>query len=133
MLTKTLSTAAYSVATGSVDNNFGTAAEVDRRVDAECQASTRNGSACWTVGDVSGRIAEPEAVVAFQRVLAAVRKHAQCTCMKVLSDGPRPIDRSGTVSIVLPEDTHQAPLRGFSECRMQTQIGPLHIIFVCTG
>ncbi|GMF58740.1 unnamed protein product [Phytophthora fragariaefolia] len=83
-------TTAYSRTTSSVDRNRGAPAEADGRTDAECPASTRNRAACWTVRDVSGRIAEPEAVLGLQRTLAAVCVHAQCK--EVLSDGPRPID-----------------------------------------
>ncbi|GMF17231.1 unnamed protein product [Phytophthora fragariaefolia] len=108
MLTRTLSTTAYSRTTKSVDNNLGAA--TDERTDAECLASIRNGSACWTVGDN----AEPEAVLAFQRILAAAPVHAQRTA--VLLDAPWPIDRPGSGSIILPEDTHRTPLHGFSEC-----------------
>ncbi|GMF43745.1 unnamed protein product [Phytophthora fragariaefolia] len=69
MLTQTLSTTAYSGTTSSLDSNLGAPAEVNRRTDAECPTSTRNGTACWTVRDVSGRIAEPEAVLDLQRTV----------------------------------------------------------------
>ncbi|GMF39450.1 unnamed protein product [Phytophthora fragariaefolia] len=41
------------------------------RTDAGCPTSTRNGAACWGVGDISGISAEPETVLAFPRALAA--------------------------------------------------------------
>ncbi|GMF51168.1 unnamed protein product [Phytophthora fragariaefolia] len=69
MVTRILSTTAYSRTTRSVDSNLGAATELDERIDAECLASPRNEAACWTVGGISGRIAEPEAVLAFQRTL----------------------------------------------------------------
>ncbi|GMF58712.1 unnamed protein product [Phytophthora fragariaefolia] len=89
-----LSTTAYSCTTRSDDNNLGAATELGERTGAECPASTRNGAACWTIGDISGIITELDAVLAFQRTLAGASVHAQHTV--VLSDAPWPIDRPGT-------------------------------------
>ncbi|GMF44007.1 unnamed protein product [Phytophthora fragariaefolia] len=56
---------ADSRSTKLVYNNLGAATELDELTDAECLA----------VGDIFGRIAELEAVLAFQRTLAAAPMH----------------------------------------------------------